>query len=70
MRKIIQVTWLPVLEDANVSQFIAESDRPFGIAIKSDTGHLQQQIESQHDGLVNFVSVDVPLDADVEVVSE
>jgi hypothetical protein len=68
--KNVQVTWLPILDDANTSQFIAESDHPFGIAIKSDTGDVQQRIESQHDGLVNFVSVDVPLDADVEVVSE
>jgi hypothetical protein len=68
--RTVQVTWLPVLDDADVSQFIAESDSPFGIAIKSDTGDVQQHIESQHDGLVNFVSVDVPLDADVEVVSE
>jgi hypothetical protein len=68
--RTIQVTWLPVLDDANVSQFIAESDRPFEIAIKSDAGDVQQQIGSQHDGLVNFVSVDVPLDANVEVVSE
>lgn len=68
--RTIQVTWLPVVDGADVSQFIAESESPFGITIKSDTGDVQQQIGSQHDGLVNFVSVDVPLDMSVEVVSE
>ena len=63
--KIVQVTWLPILDDAHASQFIAESDDPFGIAIKSEAGETLQQITSQHDGLVNFVSVYVPLDADL-----
>lgn len=68
--RTIQVTWLPILDDTSASQFIAESESPFEITIKSEAGDTLQQIESQHDGLVNFVSVDVPLDADVEVVSE
>lgn len=51
----IQVTWLPIVDDEDASQLIAESDEPFGITIKSEAG--EQHIQSQHDGLVHFVSV-------------
>lgn len=63
---MIQITWLPVLDDADVSQFIAESDQPFRVTVHNE-GDVRQ-VGSGHDGLVHFVSVDVPLDASVEVV--
>lgn len=65
----IQVTWLPIVDEENASQLIAESDRPFQVTVDYGNGpDGTQQIQSEHDGLVHFVSVEVPSTAEVEVV--
>lgn len=60
----IQVTWLPVVGSTD-TQFIAESDSPFGVVVSQ--GECVQQVGSEHDGLMHFVSIDVPEVARVEV---
>jgi len=67
MSNKIQVTWLPIVDDT-ASQFIAESDHPFNVTVDYGNGpDGVQNISSEHDGLVHFVSVDVPGTAKVEV---
>jgi hypothetical protein len=64
----IQVTWLPIVDEEHASQLIAESDRPFSITIDYGNGpDGAQQVQSEHDGLVHFVSLDIPATAEVEV---
>jgi hypothetical protein len=63
----IQVTWNPIVDDETASHLIAESDGgSFVVTVKHEAGAVEH-VESQHDGLVHFVSVDVPLTARVEV---
>lgn len=64
--QVIQVTWLPIVDDDTASHLIAESDHPFAVTVKHEAGALQQ-IPSEHDGIVHFVAVDVPETAEVEV---
>ena len=60
----IQVTWLPVV-DSTDTQFIAESESAFRVTVTN--GEDVHHIQSEHDGLVHFVSVDVQASAKVGV---
>jgi hypothetical protein len=59
-----QVIWLPVV-DSTDTQFIAENDSAFRVTVTN--GEDVHHIQSEHDGLVHFVSVDVPATAKVKV---
>jgi hypothetical protein len=64
----IQVTWFPIVDNTTASQLIAESEHPFKVTVDYGNGaDGAQQIQSEHDGLTNFVAVDVPTTATVEV---
>jgi hypothetical protein len=61
----VTTTWQPIL-DSSASQLVAESDSPFSVTVNYGPGDTEQ-VQSLHDGLVNFVAVDVPTGARVEV---
>jgi len=61
----IHVTVQPII-DSTADQWIAESDSPFTVNVIYGPGDIQE-VSSLHDGLMHFVSVDVPLTARVEV---
>jgi hypothetical protein len=61
----VHLTWQPLVGET-ASQLIAESDEPFGVTVQYGPGDVEQ-VSSLHDGLMYFVSVDVPATAQVEV---
>jgi hypothetical protein len=62
----IEKTWYPIVGDPLTSQLIAECDQPFSVDVIYSPGDVER-VSSLHDGLVNFVAVDVPATARVEV---
>jgi hypothetical protein len=64
----VQVTWFPIVDNTAASQLIAESEHPFKVTVDyGNSADGVQQVPSEHDGLVNFVAMDVPTTATVEV---
>ena len=61
----VTTTWYPIV-DSLASQLIAESEQPFNVTVTYGVGDTEQ-VSSLHDGVVHFVSVDVPATAKVEV---
>lgn len=61
----VQTFWYPIV-DSTASQLIAESEQPFSVTVVYGPDDAEQ-VQSSHDGLVHFVSVDVPATARVEV---
>lgn len=58
-------SWYPIVGDT-ASQLVVESDDPFSVVVNYGSGDMEQ-VEALHDGLMYFVSVDVPATAQVEV---
>jgi hypothetical protein len=61
----VQKTWLPIV-DTTALQLIVEGEQPFSVIVTYGVGDIQQ-VQSLYDGLINFVAVDVPVAAMVEV---
>jgi len=62
---MINHIWQPII-DSTSQQYIAESERSFTIKVIYGPDDVQD-IESMHDGIIHFVTVDVPPVAHVEV---
>lgn len=63
----VQTTWNPIV-DTTASQFIAESGQPFSVTVVHGPDNTEQ-VQSSHDGLTHFVSIEVPATTRVEVVN-
>jgi hypothetical protein len=61
----VETTWYPIL-DSIFSRLVAESEQSLSMTVEYGPGDVEQ-VQSLHDGLVNFVAVDVPASARVEV---